>query len=145
MISQTCEYALRAVVWLAAHPDKPQPTDSIAEATRVPPSYLAKTLQMLGKAGIVGSSPGPRGGFRLQRSATELTVLDVINAIDPIERITECPLGISRHAGHLCPLHYRLDAARALIEDAFRSCTIHQLVEGGDDNLPLCLRTEERP
>lgn len=145
MISQTAEYALRAVVWLASHEDVAQRTGEIAKAAQVPPGYLPKVMQMLGRAKIVKSQSGPRGGFRLVRPPRQLTVLDVINAIEPIERITKCPLELANHRGRLCPLHYRLDAARALIEDAYRSCTIASIVEEAPGAASLCVDLEVKP
>lgn len=138
MISQTAEYALRAIVWLGAHPESPLTTEQIAGATRVPTGYLSKVLQKLGRAGFVQSQPGPGGGFQLVRETEKLTVLEVINAVDPIERITKCPLGLETHRARLCPLHLRLDAARALVEDAFRSCTISELFDSTEGLPPLC-------
>ena len=56
-----------------------------------------------------------------------MTILDVINAVDPIERIERCPLGIAGHT-KLCPLHRRLDDAIAMVETAFASSTVAELV-----------------
>jgi Rrf2 family transcriptional regulator, nitric oxide-sensitive transcriptional repressor len=93
MISQTAEYALRAVVWLASSPDRAHGTPQIATAVKVPAGYLAKVMQRLARAGLVVSSPGRLGGFRIARPATEISVFDVVNAVDPIRRIHTCPLG----------------------------------------------------
>lgn len=98
-ISQTAEYALRAVVWLAGHAEAAMGTPEIARSTRVPPGYLAKVLQLLGRGGLVTSAPGRKGGFRLARSAAEISILQVVNAVDPVERIRRCPLGIESHGG----------------------------------------------
>jgi Rrf2 family protein len=138
MISQTAEYALRAVVWLASHPDIAVSTPAIAEATRVPAGYLSKVLQELSRAGIVESQPGRNGGFRLIRSPEALSVLDVINTLDPIERIRQCPLGMESHAAQLCPLHRRLDGAIGLMQQAFAQSTIAELVLESGSSAPLC-------
>lgn len=137
MLSQTVEYALRAVVFLAEGSPESRTNQQIAEATRVPPSYLAKVLQGLRRAGIVHSQRGIGGGSRLVRDAGDITVLDVVNAVDPILRISTCPLGLQRHVGQLCPLHRKLDDALATIETNFASTTIREMldVSGGD---PLC-------
>ena len=60
------------------------------------------------KAGLVRSQSGPGGGYRLDREPEEITILDVINAVGPIERIRNCPLGLESHTS-LCPLHRELD------------------------------------
>ena len=134
MISQTAEYALRAAVWLAENRDSPQTTDQIATEMQVPSGYLSKVLQMLGRAGLVTSQRGLGGGFTLAKPPRRITILDVINAVDPLKRIQECPLGRDHHGKKLCALHYRLDAALALIEDSFRSCTLADLIEPQDMN-----------
>jgi Rrf2 family protein len=141
MISQTAEYALRAAVYLAAEADTPQTVQQIAEVTRVPAGYLSKVMQSLSRAGIVHSQRGLHGGFTLQISADKLTVLDVVQAVDPIRRIRSCPLGLKGHIS-LCPLHRRLDHAIAMVEDALRQSTLAELLAeakpGGTIPRPLC-------
>jgi Rrf2 family protein len=141
MFSQTAEYALRAVVYLASQAGAAQTTQQIAEATRVPAGYLSKVMQGLTRAGLVHSQRGLHGGFTLTRPAEELTVLDVIEAVDPIRRIRSCPLGIKGHV-NLCPLHRRLDQAMALVEDALRQSTIAELLVEPERSrgipIPLC-------
>lgn len=128
MISQTTEYALRAVVFLAENRDGGQTTEQIAKATQIPAAYLSKVLQQLSRVSIVQSQRGLRGGFTLKASPSKLSVLDVVNAVDPIQRIRECPLGLPAHALKLCKLHRQLDEANALVEKAFGSCTIADLL-----------------
>src|SRR4051794_22529288 len=120
MFSQTVEYALRAVVHLADQAPAPRTTDQIATATLVPKAYLSKVLQGLCQANIVQSKRGLGGGMSLTKTPDQLTILDVVNAVEPIGRIRECPLGLKAHGAHLCPLHKRLDNALALVEDVFR-------------------------
>lgn len=127
MISQTAEYALRAVVYLAEKPDVPQTTQQIADVTRVPPGYLAKVMQTLGRSGIVRAQRGLHGGFTLTAAPEELTVLDVVQAVDPVRRIEHCPLGIPEHKT-LCPLHARLDDTAAMVEKALGASTIADLL-----------------
>lgn len=128
LISDAAEYALRAVIWLAQHPRGPHRVQIIARDTLSKPGYLIKVMQSLGRAGIVSSRRGIAGGYVLERDPESLTVLDVIKAIDSIGRIDRCPLGLSQHAGTLCPLHRRLDHAIALIEQRFAATTIHELL-----------------
>ncbi|HVX59547.1 MAG TPA: Rrf2 family transcriptional regulator [Pirellulales bacterium] len=148
MISQTAEYALRAIVYLADQQTAPQTTQQIAEVTHVPAGYLAKVMQSLSRSGLVHAQRGLHGGFTLARPATELTVLDVVQAVDPLRRITSCPLGLKGHMS-LCPLHRRLDNAVALVEDALRKSTIAELLaepgkrKGVVIPKPLCSAVEE--
>jgi Rrf2 family transcriptional regulator, nitric oxide-sensitive transcriptional repressor len=139
VISQTAEYALRAVVFLGSQVGQPVTTQRVAAATRVPVGYLSKVLQALGKARLVDAQRGLRGGYVLARPLGELTVLDVINSVDPLQRITSCPLGLNAHAGTLCSLHRRLDEGIARVESLFQGITIEQLVgEPGTGRNPLC-------
>lgn len=128
MISQTAEYALRAVVFLAENPGTGQTTEHMSRATQISAPYLSKVLQQLSKARIVQSQRGLGGGFTLRKSAEELSVLEVVNAVDPIERIRECPLKLDAHALKLCGLHRRLDEATAMVERAFAQTSIAELL-----------------
>jgi Rrf2 family protein len=139
VISQTAEYALRAVVFLGGQDGRPATTQRIAADTRVPVGYLAKVLQALGKAGLVDAQRGLHGGYVLARPLAELTVLDVINAVDPLRRIDHCPLGLAEHTGILCSLHRRLEEGFALIEAFFEQTTVGQLlVEQQRSENPFC-------
>jgi Rrf2 family protein len=128
MISQTAEYALRAVVKLARETGSTMTTHEIADATRVPPGYLSKVLQALGRARLVVSQRGLHGGFALSRAPSQISVLEVINAVDPIQRIYSCPLGIPAHKKRLCALHRRLDEALESVEEALARSTIDELL-----------------
>src|SRR5689334_17739736 len=116
MFSHTVEYALRAVVWLADQYPEPLTTRQIAASTHVPGGYLSKVLQGLARAGLVQAQRGLHGGFTLARGPDRISILDVINAVDPLHRIHSCPLNLSSHGSNLCPLHKRLDDTIATIE-----------------------------
>jgi Rrf2 family protein len=128
-ISQTAEYALRAVVHLASLEGQAQTAQQIAEATQVPAGYLSKVLQSLARGGVVLSRRGLGGGFTLARPPKQLKALEVINAVDPIRRVETCPLGRKEHSRKLCPLHRKLDEAIAKVERAFATSSIADLVE----------------
>ena len=128
MISQTAEYALRAIVYLADQNGQPRTTAQIAEITRVPSGYLAKVMQSLGRAGLVTSQRGLNGGFTLIDDPHELSVLTVIDVVDPIRRYPGCPLGLVEHRRQLCPLHRRLDQAAAAVEKAFGETRVAELL-----------------
>ncbi|PID81410.1 transcriptional regulator [bacterium DOLZORAL124_64_63] len=138
MISQTAEYALRAVVWLARKPDEQQGTKKISEAVQAPYGYLSKVLQQLTRAGFVISSPGRSGGFRLARDPADIRILEIVNAVDPLRRIQSCPLGFDSHGPNLCPLHRKLDEDLARTEEAFASTTISDLLVDTGGARALC-------
>jgi Rrf2 family protein len=138
VISQTAEYALRAVVVLGSERAGPMTTRQIATRTRVPAGYLSKVLQALGRAGIVEAQRGLGGGFSLRKPLEELTVLDVINAVDPLKRIARCPLGLPEHGKSMCALHRRIDEGIALMESLFSETTIGRLLAEQKSGRPLC-------
>lgn len=137
MLSKTAEYALRAVASMGSKPLTPKSADKLAGQTKVPRRYLTRVLQDLCAAGVVRSRPGPGGGYELARSPGSLTILDVIDTVEPIKRINSCPLGLKTHT-ELCPLHAELDKAYAATEQAFRGVTIEQLIESTSPIIPLC-------
>src|SRR5262245_26207436 len=137
MLSQTVEYALRAVVYLA-DVGKARTTPQIAAVTKVKAPYLAKVLRSLSRKGIVQSQRGLHGGFQLARDPAELTIWDVVQCVEPIKRIRTCPIDLDSHRTNLCPLHKRLDAALAAVEEAFRSCTLAELLAEPTSSKPLC-------
>ena len=120
---------MQALAWLADHAPQAQTTRQIAEGTHIRPGYLSKVLQALGRAGFVQSQRGLHGGFTLTQDAAQISLLDVVQAIDPIKRISSCPLHRETHEPSLCPLHRRLNAALSLMEDALARTTIAELAE----------------
>lgn len=145
MFSQTVEYALRAIVHLAQHSPSGRTTDQIAEATKVPKAYLGKVLQGLGRKGVVQSQRGIGGGITLVKKPDELTILEVVDAVDPIERIQTCPLGLASHGTHLCPLHRRVDNALEMVQQAFKSTTLAEVLAEPSRSAPLCAFPVELP
>jgi Rrf2 family protein len=138
MFSQTVEYALRAAIFLAGESPAPRTTDQIASATRVPKAYLSKVLQGLVRNGLVTSQRGLGGGMSLAKKPTEMTILEVVNAVEPIRRIRECPLGLTNHGANLCPLHRRLDDSLASVETAFGQSTLAEVLNEPTLSVPLC-------
>ena len=138
MISRTAEYALRAMVFLAMAPDEARTVRQIAAGTKVPEGYLSKVMQSLGRAGLVRSQRGLHGGFSLDREAAELSILEVVNAVDPVVRIKTCPLGLAAHGRRLCPMHRRLDDAVAMVETAFGKSLLVELLAEPTTSKPLC-------
>lgn len=138
MFSQTVEYALRAVVFLAHKAPSPGICEDIALGTKVPRPYMAKVLQGLVKAKILRSQRGLGGGVTLNIEPEHLTLLQVINAVDPVKRISTCPMDLASHGMNLCPLHRRLDNALATIEQAFGSTTLAEVLSEQNGSIPLC-------
>lgn len=128
MLSQTAEYALRAMVALATASRSALTAQQIAADSHVPPDYLAKVLRLLSRAGLVRAQRGRGGGFQTARPSNQLTVLEVVSAVDPVQRIRTCPLGLAAHGEHLCSLHRAIDDAARSVEEAFQATTIQSLI-----------------
>jgi Rrf2 family protein len=79
---------------------------------------------------------GPGGGYELAKNPSEITILDIVNAVSPLERIRTCPLGLKSHK-KFCPLHAELDRAYAATEAAFSNVTVQQLLESSSPIIPL--------
>lgn len=139
MFSQTVEYALRAVVALASGGGQPIVTSQLAKATEVPEGYLYKVLQQLGRKNLVQSQRGSKGGYTLTKPPEEITLLSVINAVDPVKRIQRCPMDQVAEVDVLCPLHKRIDDAMAHVEEAFRNTTVDELLCDSERSYPLCM------
>lgn len=89
-ITRQADYAVRAVLHLARNGDTRTATSTIAEEQRIPPSFLAKIVSQLSIAGLLHTSRGARGGVTLARTPKEITLLEVIEAIDGPIQLNEC-------------------------------------------------------
>ena len=90
-MSEAVEWSIHCCTVLAVLPeDQALPAARLAEFHAVPPAYLAKALQAMAAAGIVESRPGPLGGYRLARPATDVSLLDIVQAVDGHEAAFRC-------------------------------------------------------
>jgi Rrf2 family protein len=90
-MSEGVEWAVHSCLVLAwLGDDEPVPTGRLAATFELPPTYLNKQLQALSKAGILTSTPGPRGGFRLARRPENVSLLDVVTAIEGPDEAFRC-------------------------------------------------------
>jgi Rrf2 family protein len=135
MLSATCKYGIRAVIFIASKPGQKSNTGlkEIAEKLKIPQPYLAKILQVLAKKKILHSTKGPHGGFYLLVPASKLTLMDIIDAIDGRNFFDSCYLTGERcnfdkpDEGH-CVLHNDLRKEKVRLEKFFSSKTIEDIV-----------------
>jgi Rrf2 family transcriptional regulator, nitric oxide-sensitive transcriptional repressor len=137
MFSQTTEYAMRAMAWLAVLDDELVSTPLLAAKTQVPPNYLAKVLQQLASSKLIVGRRGVGGGYRLARPPEEITLLEVVRCVTPVDRIASCPLGKHLYGGKLCPLHQCHDEAMAAVIKILGGCTLASLRKDPERH-PLC-------
>ncbi|MGZ4676353.1 MAG: RrF2 family transcriptional regulator [Acidimicrobiia bacterium] len=108
-LSDGVEWGVHVTTLLAAlPPDGALPAARLAEYHGVPAAYLAKHLQALSRAGILESVRGPRGGYRLARPAAEITLLEVVEAIDGAESAFVCTEIRQRGPVACAPEEYRV-------------------------------------
>lgn len=90
-ITRQADYALRAMFFLSKlDPNERAATSQIAQEQRIPPSFLAKIISQLSIAGLIHTSRGARGGVSLARPASEISILEVVEAIDGPIMLNEC-------------------------------------------------------
>jgi Rrf2 family protein len=144
-ISEGVEWGVHCCTLLAVlGPGQTLPAPKLAEYHGVPPAYLAKHLQSLSRAGLVESVSGPRGGYRLARPAADITVLDVVEAIEGAEPAFRCTEIRQRGPAAVRASKYRglCGIARVMLtaEDAWkaelRAHTMAELVEHVIDEGP---------
>jgi Rrf2 family transcriptional regulator, nitric oxide-sensitive transcriptional repressor len=119
MFSQTVEYALRAMAHLAATAPEACTTQEIAETTKVPAAYLSKVLQSMRRAGLIHSRRGVGGGVKLARPPKKISLLDVISAVEPLERSASLPPRLRGPGGALYSLNRKVDA---MVDQLRKSC-----------------------
>jgi Rrf2 family protein len=129
VLSHTAEYALRAVLFLADRGDRPASVDEIAAAVGVPRNYLSKTLHRLAQEGVLDSTRGKGGGFRLAVDPARLKLLQVVQPFDPITAERRCLLGRPQCSDrNPCPAHHQWRAVSEQVSQFFRDRTVADLV-----------------
>ena len=138
MLSQTAEYALRAVLYLAEHGTaRAVQVGEISRATRVPHNYLSKTLHQLTRAGVLLSARGKLGGFRLAAPPDRLTLHQVVTPFDQIEQRRNCLLGQAVCSDRTaCQAHVRWKEVAAQLSTFFHETTVADLVSGAVTSAP---------
>ena len=104
-ITRQADYAVRAVMYLASKGDQRIATSTIAEEQHIPPSFLAKIISQLSIAGLLHTSRGARGGVTLAREGKDITLLEVVEAIDGPIHLNECVESVDACSfAHDCPM-----------------------------------------
>lgn len=145
MLTQTADYALRALIYLAHSPeDGYHQTRDLAKCLNVPANYLGKILQLLGRQQLVESQRGMNGGFRLARLPEQIRLFDVLFALDALPSENDCPLTTGGRQAELCSLYRRFAALTADYIRFLKDTTLQEVLQPnsypatcpGPDNLP---------
>jgi Rrf2 family iron-sulfur cluster assembly transcriptional regulator len=132
MISKACQYALRAVIFLASKADDKIKLNvkQIAKEIDAPEAFTAKTLQLLNKHKIITSLKGPYGGFFIEDYQMDTPIIDIVHAIDGLQIFTACGLGLKQcSAAHPCAFHDIYTILRNSLQKAFEKTTIRKLAK----------------
>jgi len=135
MLSNSCKYGVRAVLLIASKPavEGKVGLKTIASELNIPQPFLAKILQILSKSKILISAKGPHGGFSLMRPATDITLMDIVRAIDSDEFFDSCLLtgekcNYYEPSKGVCMLHNDLRKEKVRLTRFFSSKSIDSLV-----------------
>jgi Rrf2 family iron-sulfur cluster assembly transcriptional regulator len=133
MLSQTAEYALRTVLFIAGHADEgPARAEEMAAALRIPRNYLSKTLHRLAQAGVLTSTRGRGGGFLLARSPADIPLLAVVGLFDQIEPRRQCLLGRPVCSDqHACEAHVQWKDVSERVARFFSETSVADLMGPG--------------
>ena len=136
MVSQTSQYALRAVLYLASTGGGPVVAQDISDTTGVPKGYLHKILRRLGKAGILKAHRGVGGGYELGNEPGDLSVGEVLRAIEPVHTAVSSENGVvgTGTEDNADALRRLLISARKHLDTIFDSTTVQDLLN--DDQAP---------
>lgn len=140
-ITRQADYAVRAVLYLARlRPGKRAPTAEIARAQRIPSTFLAKIVSQLSVAGLVQASRGARGGVALARPADEISLLEIVEAIDGPVALNECTLNVEAcPLSPDCPIRLVWCDARSELVGRLSQTRIGQLVQPAELPMPVAL------
>ena len=130
LFSPSCEYAIRALIFLAGQEqDKPQTVSFIAEQAGVPTPFLAKILLNLKNHKLLKATKGPGGGYFLGKPADSITLHDIIYACDgPRDLGNQCVLGLDSCSDmHPCPLHFEWKRFKAEVDNKINNLNLMQL------------------
>jgi Rrf2 family protein len=131
-ITRQADYALRAVIYLSRlGADERAATSQIAQEQRIPPSFLAKIVSQLSVAGLLQTSRGARGGVSLAKSPQEITILDVVEAIDGPILLNECvACGGVCTFGDTCPMKPVWQDTQAKLVNQLQTVTFDTFISG---------------
>lgn len=130
-VSAKADYAIRGMVELAAAGDWPVKAERIAQAQEIPANFLENIMSDLRNAGLVRSQRGVEGGYWLARGAAEITLADVMRAVDgPLANVRGRPPEEVSYAGSAVPLREVWIAVRANLRRVLESVTLADVVSG---------------
>lgn len=137
------DYGIRALLHLAMSESERVKAAEIAQTMDIPVGFLHQVLQQLQRTRLVTSRPGRSGGYSLARPAVDITILEIVEALEGPISAEECVLrGGPCHWEDVCSLHWVWSSAQAALSETLASATLAQVAE---DDRALAAGTKELP
>lgn len=134
IFSKTCEYGIRAVIYITVQSQQDQRVSlkEIAREIGSPEAFTAKILQQLARNGVIDSIKGPSGGFNVDKSKMEtIKLIHIVKAIDGDGFLKSCGLGLKEcSAKQPCPVHHQFKHIREALRNMLETTTLLNLAEG---------------
>ncbi len=144
MFSKTCEYGIRASIYIAKQSliDRKVGLKEVADAIESPAAYTSKILQLLSRNSIIKSDKGPTGGFSMDRqSLNEITLSTIVRAIDGDDIYKGCGLGLNKcNEKEPCPVHNRFKLIRNELKKMLETTTVQSLAEDFEKGITFLKR-----
>lgn len=143
MFSKTCEYAIRAMIFIAQKSKDGNKVGikEIAKGIDSPEHFIAKILQDLGRKRLLQSLKGPNGGFYLDAESLECSLADIVKVVDGDKLFTGCGLGLKQCSeSHPCPIHHEFKAVRKGIQQMLENAKLGEFTEELEQSLTFLKR-----
>jgi len=143
MLSNTCKYAIRSVIYLAVNSKENEKIGikKISEDLNIPTPFLGKIMQILAKNKILTSTKGPNGGFALGLPADKITLMRIVEIIDGTDSFESCVIGLLSCSVNEknCPIHEKYAPIREQVRELFSTHTIESFAKNIQSNKSLII------
>lgn len=143
MFSKTCEYAIRAMIFIAqkSKDGRKVGIKEIAKGIDSPEHFIAKILQDLGRRRLLQSLKGPNGGFYLDAETLDCSLADIVKVVDGDKLFTGCGLGLKQCSeSHPCPIHHEFKAVRKGVQQMLENAKLGEFTEELEKSLTFLKR-----
>lgn len=143
--TKATNYALHTMVFLALTPNgKTIGVRPLAEIQKVSPTYLSKVLTKLVKAGLVESTPGVNGGYKIIKDIKEISFLEIIHAIEGSASLFNCSLDNDLHTNHDCLIQEVMEEAERRMEERLKEQTLQDVIKNVDAKTISFIKSESK-
>ncbi|WP_372755179.1 Rrf2 family transcriptional regulator [Labilibaculum sp.] len=141
MLSNTCKYAIRSVIYLSLNAKEGNKIGikKISEDLEIPTPFLGKILQSLARQKLLTSTKGPHGGFGMGKEPKEITLMNIVEIVDGLDMFENCLIGMrpcktDTNNRPPCPVHNQFSNIRQSMYNLFNEKTIGQLIDEMENN-----------